>query len=76
MGIFVMKMENHMNPDNPNFRELKEIDFKGRVKDFELVLIMEALSISHNNQSMASRILGISRSTLIKKVKELEAKNK
>jgi transcriptional regulator with PAS, ATPase and Fis domain len=54
-----------MNPDNPNLRELTRIPFKQMMGEYEKTLILKAMELAHNNQSLAARILSISRTKLV-----------
>jgi DNA-binding protein Fis len=51
------------------------IAFKEIIANHEFDLIEKAMNMAYENQSLAARILGISRSTLIKKIKQLRMRN-
>lgn len=53
-----------------NMNNEYSIDYKGEIRKKETELITLALNMAAKNQSMAARILGISRTTLITKMKE------
>jgi len=63
-----------------NLLEEKEISFKDNkksmIKDYEIKTIIEALEKSNWNKSKAAKRLGISRRSLLYKIKKYEIKRK
>lgn len=57
-----------MNSNNSEFNEGLPIPFKQIIEVTERSLIEKAMNINHGNRVQAAKQLGISRSTLIKKL--------
>lgn len=51
---------------------IKHLDLPKKIKELEKKLIIEAMEITQGNQSLAARILGISRGKLLYKLKEFK----
>lgn len=64
-----MEFEELEVPQLPSFKVVDNMNLKTALRGLEKAMIFSALRQAQGNQSMASRILGISRTNLITKIK-------
>lgn len=74
-NILTMELFPQLTPYKPS-SGLNEVDLKDSIKNFERTTIIKALKISANDKAKAAELLGMSQSTLYRKLSELSIPSK